>query len=191
MRKLMCLFIVICISLISVPVKSYASGDGSNHEIGLEYLTPLDDDRNLNTVSLNILTETLTEKKNLSLSKGITITRPQGEIIFKGKLRDSSAYGIGPIYLLRYKPFHPGKLSVSLDMSGGFILYSKKFPAEGRIYNFMWRIGPQLIYKAGKNASVNIGYKLMHVSNGSSMFGKGHNPSYDAHGFSLSVLTHF
>ncbi|MEN6620696.1 MAG: acyloxyacyl hydrolase [Smithella sp.] len=72
-------------------------------------------------------------------------------------------------------------------MSGGFIVYDKTFPAGGRYYNFMWRIGSQFIYKISKDSSVNVGYMLMHVSNGF----KTHNPGYNARGISLGFVTNF
>jgi hypothetical protein len=79
------------------------------------------------------------------------------------------------------------KLTGAFDMSGGFILYDKAFPAEGRSYNFMWRMGPRFIYKISENSSVNIGYMLMHVSNGL----KTHNPGYNAHGVSLGLVINY
>jgi hypothetical protein len=89
--------------------------------------------------------------------------------------------------MIRDEKYHSGKLSAALDMSGGFIVYDKIFPNGGKYYNFMWRIGPQFIYKISENSSVNIGYMLMHVSNGL----KAHNPSYNAHGVSLGFVTNF
>jgi hypothetical protein len=89
--------------------------------------------------------------------------------------------------MIRYEKYHSGKLSAAFDMSGGFIVYDKTFPAGGKCYNFMWRAGPKFIYKINENTSVNIGYMLMHVSNGL----KTHNPSYNAHGASLGFVTNF
>ncbi|MBP2651615.1 MAG: Lipid 3-O-deacylase-related protein [Firmicutes bacterium] len=191
MRNLICLVMVINLLLICMPGKSYAYATDSQSEMEWEYLTPIDNDRDVTTLSLNILKKIPAKKSNFSSYRGITITRPRGEISLNGETRDSSAVGIGPVYMIRYEPFQSGRMAFSLDMSGGLLLYDKKFPAGGRNYNFMWRIGPQLIYKIGENYSVNIGYKLMHVSNGGTIFGKGHNPSYDAKGFSLGILTHF
>jgi len=191
MRKIICLVIILNILLGFMPEKSLASSGSTEREIELEYLTPLDNDRDINTFSIHILNKIPAKNSSISFYNGLTITRPQGEIFSGGEKCDSSAFGIGPVYLARYEPFHSGKLAFSLDMSDGLILYNKKFPVEGRIYNFMWRAGPQFSYKFDQNTAVSIGYKLMHVSNGSSIFGKGHNPSYNASGFSLSIVTHF
>ncbi len=108
--------------------------------------------------------------------------------IYKQRNEDSSAVGIGPVYMIRNEKDLSGKLSAAFDMSGGFIVYDKIFPVGGRYYNFMWRVGPQFIYKISENSPANIGYMLMHVSTG----GVGaHNPSYNAQGVSLGFLTKF
>ncbi|MBP2656199.1 MAG: Lipid 3-O-deacylase-related protein [Firmicutes bacterium] len=167
MRKIICLVIILNILLGFMPEKSLASSGSTEREIELEYLTPLDNDRDINTFSIHILNKIPAKNSSISFYNGLTITRPQGEIFSGGEKCDSSA------------------------LSDGLILYNKKFPVEGRIYNFMWRAGPQFSYKFDQNTAVSIGYKLMHVSNGSSIFGKGHNPSYNASGFSLSIVTHF
>jgi hypothetical protein len=87
--------------------------------------------------------------------------------------------------MMRNEKHYSDKFSAALDMSGGFIVYDKVFPAEGRHYNFMWRIGPQLIYRVNETSSVNIGYMLVHVSNGF----KTHNPGNDARGISFGFAT--
>lgn len=186
MRKLICFVIVINFLMICMPGKSYCYAADSKLELNWDYLIPHENNRNLNTTSLHILTK-ISETKNRSIYRGITITRPQGNITFQQQTQDSSAVGIGPVYMIRNEKYHAGKLSVAFDMSGGFIIYNKPFPSGGKCYNFMWRIGPQFIYKISENSSVNIGYMLMHVSNGL----KTHNPSYNAHGVSLGFVTNF
>ncbi len=186
MRRLICLVIVINFLLIFVPGKSSCYAAAAKQELDWDYLTPYENDRNLDTVSLHILKK-ISETKNRSVYRGVTITRPHGNVTFNDQFQGSSAVGIGPVYLVRNERYHSGKLSVAFDISGGFIIYNKSFPAGGRYYNFMWRIGPKFIYKTGKNSSVNIGYMLMHVSNGF----KSHNPGYDAHGISLDFTTNF
>ncbi len=187
MRRFICLVIVINFLLIFMPGRSYCYADGSKLELDWDYLTPFTSNRDIDTVSLHILKK-ISEKDNRSVYRGITITRPYGSIDYKQHRQDSSAVGIGPVYMIRNEKELSGKLSAALDMSGGFILYDKTFPAGGRHYNFMWRIGPQFIYKISENSSANIGYMLMHVSNGGV---GGHNPSYNAHGVSLGFVTNF
>jgi hypothetical protein len=171
-----------------MPGKSYCYAANSKLELDWEYLIPFENDRKLNTVSLHIL-EKISQTKNRSVYRGITITRPYGNVTLDGQTQEqeSSAVGIGPMFMIRNEKYHSGKLSASIDMSGGFIVYDKIFPAGGRHYNFMWRLGPQFTYKMNKDSSVNIGYMLMHVSNGF----KSHNPGYDAHGVSLGFVTKF
>ncbi|MBP2642987.1 MAG: Lipid 3-O-deacylase-related protein [Firmicutes bacterium] len=188
MRGLICLASVITFLLICMPGQSYCYAADSGLELDWDHLTPHENDRKLDTVSLHIL-EKCSETKTRSVYRGITITRPQGNITLEQQTQaqDSSAVGVGPVYLIRNEKYHSGKLSAAVDMSGGFIVYDKNFPAGGRFYNFMWRIGPQFIYKMSETSSVSIGYMLMHVSNGF----KTHNPSYNAHGVSVGVVAKF
>nr|WP_284708358.1 acyloxyacyl hydrolase [Sporomusa sphaeroides] len=172
--------------MTSLSGNPYCYAADSNLELEWDQLTPHGKNRNLNTVSLHILKK-FPEAHNRSIYRGITITQPRGDINWENQNRNSSAVGVGPVYLLRYEKDQPGKLSAAFDMSGGFIIYNKKFPAGGQYYNFMWRIGPRFIYKITENSSVNLGYTLMHVSNGL----RTHNPGYDAHGVSLSFVTKF
>lgn len=187
MRKLICIVIVINFLLICMPEKSYCYAADSNFELDWDYLTHTHfKDRYIDTVSLHIL-ENITKTNNRSIFRGITITRPYGYIYDNQHNKDSNAVGIGPIYMIRNEKNVSGKLYEALDMSGGFVVYDKAFPAEGRAFNFMWRIGPRFIYKMSETSSVNIGYMLMHVSDGC----RSQNPSYNAHGFSLGFVTNF
>lgn len=186
-RKFMCFAIVINFLLIFMMGKSYCYAANSKLELDWDYLTPFTSNRDIDTVSLHIFKK-ISEKNHRSVYRGITITRPYGSIDFTKQNQDSSAVGIGPVYMIRNEKELSGKLSAALDLSGGFIVYDKIFPAGGRYYNFMWRVGPQFVYKTSENSSVNIGYMLMHVSNGGL---GGHNPSYNAHGVSLGFVTNF
>jgi hypothetical protein len=124
--------------------KSYCQAETSPFELEWDHLTPTGKDRDFDTVSLHIL-KRISETTHRSVYRGITITRPRGDIVWENQNKNSSAVGVGPVYMLRYGENRPDKLSAALDISGGFILYDRIFPAGGRNYNFMWRIGPQLI----------------------------------------------
>ncbi|CUH96645.1 hypothetical protein P22_2735 [Propionispora sp. 2/2-37] len=187
MRRFICLVIIINFLLIFMPERSSCYAADSKLELDWDYLTPVSSNRDIDTVSLHIL-EKISETNNRSVYRGITVTRPYGSIDLKQQNQDSSAVGVGPVYMIRNERDLSGKLSAAFDMSGGFIVYDKIFPAGGRYYNFMWRVGPQFIYKFNENSSVNIGYMLMHVSNGGF---RGHNPSYNAHGVSVGFVTKF
>ena len=186
MRRLICFVMVINMLLIFMPGKSYCAE--SKVELDWDYLTHASfKDRYIDTVSLHIL-ENISKKEHRSIYRGLTITRPYGYINNDNHQReDSSAVGVGPIYLIRNEKKLSGKLSEALDMSGGFIVYDKTFPAEGRPFNFMWRIGPRFIYKISENSSVSIGYMLMHVSNGF----RAHNPGYNGQGVSVGFVEKF
>lgn len=187
MRRLNCLLIAIGLLLFTLPGMTYCHASGAKLELDWDYLASDGEDRSLDTVSLHIL-EKIAETKNRSVYRGITVTRPYGHVTLDDQWTyDSSAVGVGPVYMVRNEKYRSGKLSAAVDMSGGVILYDKTFPAGGKCYNFMWRIGPQFIYKFNENSSVNIGVMLMHVSNGF----KTHNPGYNAHGVSLGLVTKF
>ena len=188
MRRLICLVMVFIFLLILMPGQSYCYAAESKLELDWDYLTPNQSDRDLDTVSVHILKK-ISETKNKSIYRGITITRPLGNVTLENQTQsqDSSAVGIGPIYMIRTEKHYSGKFSSALDISGGIILYDNPFPAGGRYYDFMWRIGPRLIYKFNADSSVNAGYTLMHVSNGF----RTHNPGYDAHGVSLGFVQKF
>ena len=188
MRRFVYLVIVINVLLVCMSEKSYCYAAESKIEVDSDYLTHAHfKDRYIDTVSLHIL-ENISEKNNRSIYRGVTITCPYGHIINEDRqTKESSAVGVGPIYMLRNEKKLSEKLSEALDMSGGLIVYDKAFPANGRYYNFMWRIGPRVIYKTSENSSINIGYTLMHVSNGL----RTHNPGYNGEGVSLSFQGNF
>jgi lipid A 3-O-deacylase len=158
-------------------------------ETELEYLEPIDKDRQIRTISFNILVPSHKKWKSFVFYKGLTITRSWGDVDRWGLIDpDSSAFGIGPFYLARKQWWQWQNWQLITDFSGGFILYSDNFPAGGTTYNFMWRLGPRLTYKTGNKTSWNFGYTLMHVSNGKMEFrDPSPNPGYNAGGFTISM----
>jgi hypothetical protein len=153
-------------------------------EIELEDLTPLSSKRNIETFCLNVLKEK-SDNGHFSFYTGLTITRTWGDIIHDQEKLKSSAWGIGPICLMRDNLFLGSRASLTLDMSMGFIIYNQEFPANGTIYNFMWQIGPKFRYQLNNRLALNCGYKWMHVSNG--RFPDEHNPAYNGSGFLISL----
>ena len=187
-RRFACLVIAIHVLFVSMPGRSCCYAADSQPEVDCDYLTHTHfTDRYIDTVSLHIF-ENVSKKDNRSVYRGITVTRPYGYLINDNHQRkNSSAVGVGPVYMIRNEKQLSGKLNEAFDMSGGFIVYDKTFPAEGRRYNFMWRIGPRFTYKINENSSVNVGCMFMHVSNGF----KTHNPGYNARGVSVGFVTKF
>ncbi|MDU2065625.1 MAG: acyloxyacyl hydrolase [Sporomusaceae bacterium] len=159
-------------------------------ELDFDYLTPISSDRKVDTYSLHIL-QKISESETRSVYRGLTVTRAYGNVTLTNlnqhTPRDSSTVGVGPVYMVRNEKYRSGKFSAAIDMSGGLILYDKAFPAGGRSFNFMWRIGPELIYKFDKDSSIHLGYMLMHVSDGF----KTRNPSYNATGVTLGFSSKF
>ncbi|MDT8899996.1 acyloxyacyl hydrolase [Anaeroselena agilis] len=190
MPRTICLVIVLTFFFMCLPGVSYCQAADSRLEMEWDFLKPTGKSRDLDTVSLHILGK-ISETKNRSVYRGITITRVRGSILPHEQIQslDSSAVGAGPVFMVRNETHRSGKLTVAVDMSGGFIVYNKRFPVGGEHYNFMWRIGPRLIYKFSSESSLNIGYMLMHVSNG--LHSQIHNPSYNAHGISFGFVANF
>lgn len=188
MVRLFYLVMIINFLLSCLPIVPSCYAAAAKSELDWDYLTPTAKSRDLDTMSLHILNK-ISETNGRSVYRGFTITKAYGEITPSQQIwqEDSSAVGVGPIYLIRNEKLHSGKLTVSIDMSGGLILYDKEFPVGGEHYNFMWRIGPQFMYKFTPTSVVNIGYTFMHVSNG--LHSEIHNPSYNAHGVTIGFAT--
>lgn len=189
MRRLIYSLFIISFLLTCLAGQSYCYAADSKLELEWEYLTSYSKgrlDRDIDTVSLHILKE-IAKTGNKPIYRGITITRPTGSLTYHGQTLNRSAVGIGPTYMIRAKKHYSDKLSTALDISGSLILYDKAFPAGGRAFNFMWRIGPKLIYKTSEYSSINVGYTVMHVSNGFNS----HNPGYEANGVSIGFVTKF
>jgi hypothetical protein len=180
-----------------VSVTSLATTDKT---ISIEYLSPTEDDRDIETINVdyNSLIATF-DKLNLSTYWSVTGTYATGSItqlegdINAGTLKevqfDNSAFGIGPGLLLSFKLVEFNGLSLHLNGAGNLIIYSERFPAGGDYYNFMWRGGPMIQYALGESKSIGFSYQESHVSNGQGLSSK--NPSFDAHGFALRYSSSF
>jgi lipid A 3-O-deacylase len=164
-------------------------------EPAVEYLTPTHPSRNIQTVSFNFWGGLeFFRKTPLTVCGGITATYAWGTITrwdenFQDVAYKNKAFGAGPALLLRFEPFVYKGFSVAPEASVGLILYSRKFPYGGDIYNFMSRIGGSVNYRINKKYAVNLNGKWMHVSNGQGL-GE-HNPSYEAWGFGVGFARYF
>lgn len=121
------------------------------------------------------------EHAGLTFHRGLTITRAHGYTTEDDIRRNSNAVGLGPVGMIRWERPISGKLYGDLEVSGSFLIYSKSFPAQGRPWGFMWRVGPRLTWKYTKNNSFSLGYIFSHSSNGM----KSKNPGHNSFGFSL------
>ena len=164
-------------------------------EFGAEYLWSVEDDREIQTMSFNaVIGKEFFKKIHLSPYGGITATYAWGNIIqlndnFQEVKYDNAAFGIGPVFMVRFEPLVYRGFSLGVDASGGIIFYTEDFPAGGDFYNFMWRIGPTVAWRINNKHAINAGYRWMHVSNGQGL-GQ-HNPSYAAQGISVNFDRYF
>lgn len=152
-----------------------------NVEVQMEYMDHrMFEDREIDTYNVHVY-EKFKENGSVSLHKGLTFSRAVGYTTDDGIYRDSNAVGFGPSFMWRWTKPISKKWDASLDGTGSLLAYNKAFPAQGRAFGFMWRIGPRVTYHWNDSNSLSLGYLLMHCSNGF----KGNNPGYNGVGFSL------
>lgn len=168
----------------------------SSFEAGGEYLTPTRFSDKIQTTSLYAFFWKR-HLKNISvkINSGITTTYAWGYTTLQKRISESeiqsvnyktSAFGLGPAFQVEYAPIIIKRFSVVVEASSGIILYSRRFPYGGDIYNFMFRTGPSITYKIKSNYFFKMGYRWMHVSNGK---GSGpQNPYYEAQGLNISFI---
>lgn len=166
------------------------------YEPGIEFIHPQSSDRWIYTVSENHLVGMEFFKKyiHLSLYAGLTTTYAWGHITqygdnFTEVTTSNAAFGIGPVFLVRFEPIVIKGFSAGFDGGGGFILYTGRFPHGGDIYNFMWRGGFSAAYRINRKNAIRADFKWMHVSNGQGLNAK--NPSYEGKGISLEYVRYF
>ena len=153
----------------------------SNIEISSEYLVPTMDNRQIETVSLNMLYGWERKWRIPFVFKvGVTLSYAWGEIT---QLNENDAFAAGPVFLSRIRLPIAKKVAFSPSFSGGILLYSEDFPFGGDIYNFMWRMGGTLDWQLNKYDQLNISVLWMHVSNGQGL--NPGNPSYDGAGINV------
>ena len=152
-------------------------------EIQADYFQHRGERRYINLYNLHVFRQ-YKEMHGMSLHWGLTVTRPVGSWAEKSAPTvrlDSGAVGVGPSYMVRWtKPFGQ-KWEVSLDVTGGLMVYNKVHPAHTRSYDFMWRIGPRLTYNFNDRNALSVAYLGHHVSNGQ----RTKNPGYNGVGVSI------
>lgn len=180
-----CIFALICSFFTLMPLMH--ADAARDVEIQAEYLDHrFYDDRTIDSYTVHVF-EKVKQNGSISLHRGLTLTRATGYNTEHHRKMDSNAWGIGPAAMIRWERPLSGKLYWDLEGSGSFLIYDRAFPARGRPWGFMWRIGPRLTYKFGSHNALSLGYMLMHSSNG-----MGHkNPGLDAVGFSLGYVHSF
>lgn len=172
-----------------------ATGPIETGEARLEYMHPTKEDRQIRTITLDLTSGRSLLSGHMELASGISLTRPSGSIrqlegdLALGTLSSvtfsSDAYGVGPVFVVRFLPFPSWLLSPGIDVSGGILFYSPRFPAGGDIYNGMGRVGPSLRLRLANGLALQVRGQWMHVSNGQGVVR--HNPSYEAIGVSAGL----
>jgi hypothetical protein len=196
------IFLFICISTCKLCIAQPAT-DSTVHkrttrfkfEPGIELMLPYDAGRQIQTISANFLTGFEFFKKwHLSVLGGITTTYAYGNITqwdqnFHDVVYKNEAFGAGPVFLVRAEPIVIKKISISLDISSGIIIYTSRFPYGGDYYNFMSRLGASFIYRINDKFGFSISGKWMHVSNGQGL--GSFNPAYEGAGMSVQLSRYF
>lgn len=152
-------------------------------EIQADYFQHRGERRYINLYNLHVFRQ-YKEMHGMSLHWGLTVTRPVGSWAEKSAPTvrlDSGAVGVGPSYMVRWTKPLGQKWEVSLDVTGGLMVYNKVHPAHTRSYDFMWRIGPRLTYNFNDRNALSIAYLGHHVSNGQ----RTKNPGYNGVGVSI------
>ena len=168
--------------------------------VGIEYLTPRDQDRDIDTLNLD-LNYLLAQQQALRFSVylGLTLSQAEGNIIqlerdpnnnLLTQVRyETLAFGLGPGVLISVQLLQANRFVLHLDGGGSLLFYNKRFPPGGERYNFIWRAGPRLEYRLGEAAAVGVQYRWAHISNGQGAGAQ--NPSYDARGAGLVLSGRF
>lgn len=158
-------------------------------------MLPVHASRSIQTISSHFLAGAEFFKKTpFTVYVGITTTYAWGTIVqFDNNLKEveyeNNAFGIGPLFLLRFEPFVYKDFSVAPELTGGLIFYTNRFPYGGDIYNFMWRMGLTATYRITQKFAVLANVKWMHVSNGQGLGPQ--NPSYEAWGPGMGFMWYF
>jgi len=166
-------------------------------EIQVDSLDPTKADRRLETINVHaLLWEVRFDPPPLAVPFGVTLSRVTGFItqlerdLNRGRLQEqtneSSTWGIGPEVQQRVKVLRWSVFTLRTDFGEGALWYNRDFPHGGRRYNFMLQAGPTIGYAPATGClRASIGYRWMHVSNGSGLGPQ--NPSYGAAGVMLGL----
>lgn len=168
----------------------------SKLELGIEYLYPTRFSNQIQTITIDgFYWKKHFKDIRMIVSAGLTASyawgystqwEPSGDTIFIASDYKTSAFGIGPVLQISPTIIKTKRFSVIAEANGGILLYNRKFPYGGDVYNLMFRTGPSVAYRLENGHLMKIGCRWMHVSNGKGYGNQ--NPFYEAIGISLSVL---
>ena len=192
-EQIMKLKLSVCVSVLfllfvtvfSLPQDCHAMA--KNAELQVEYLRHhVFSKRFIDNYNVHVF-QKAHEHAGLTFHRGFTVTRAHGYTTEDDIRRSSNAVGLGPACMIRWERPISGKLYGDLELSGSFLIYNSEFPAQGRRWGFMWRVGPRLTWKYTKDNSFSLGYMFSHSSNGM----RRKNPGHHAFGFSIGFNHNF
>jgi hypothetical protein len=164
-------------------------------EFSADYLAPTRYSNQVNTASFHtFIWKKYFNKISILASAGLSTSYAWGEIQQYIAVdtniyvlhRPTSAFGLGPVIRLDHPLLQTKPFTIFIDASLGILLYDKRFPYGGAIYNFMFRAGPSLGWQLKNNRIIKIGYRWMHVSNGKGIGPQ--NPYYEAQGVNIALV---
>lgn len=197
----MTFFIMIFIGVASIQAQDSSQNNTFTSHSSLfgaeiDYLVPTRYSNKINTISIHaVFWKQHFKKISVLMNAGITASYAWGystqyypitKFVWEAIDYPASAFGAGPVLQIEHAFIKTQYFSVIAEITGGFLLYDKKFPYGGDFYNFMLRTGPSFVYKINKRSFIKIGYIWMHVSNGQG-YGN-HNPFYEAQGINVGFL---
>jgi hypothetical protein len=118
---------------------------------------------------------------HIAVATNAYVMRAAGHRVLDLRNLEVDTYGIGFAGFLRLDVFDFGFHSLFADGGVGMVFTTDAFPPEGTKWNFVQRYGGGLSVHLHEDASLVIGWRHMHVSNGKG-FGHPRNPSYDGDG---------
>ncbi len=145
-----------------------------------EYLDHEKNDKHIDNYNLHVYSH-IWNNSFLSLYAGGTASVAKGYI--DDDKENSDAFGLGPSIMGRLEFNVAGGFYAGLEASGSMRFFTKSHPAGGRAYDFLWRVGPRLSYKASDNMVFGLSAVYAHASNGMNS----HNPGYEMKGLSLDL----
>ena len=181
----------LCLASAPAAGEEVSTGLPLRVDVDVEYYLPIGEDRQIHSVFVNGLFGVEVIPGILILAGGVTVTGAWGSIVqwnddFEDVRSDTLVGGVGPLFLIRCEPFHVGRFGLALDVAGAIVLYTRRFPPGGDIYNFTWRLGGALEVRATESLTVTAGVRWMHVSNGQGLGPQ--NPSYEGVGFPVGFI---
>lgn len=176
---------------VNADLKNYRS----KWEYGLEYQQPTKNANQIHTVNLQVyFWKQYFKKSTVLIQVGGVASYASGYVghwVYAGvefyrDIHHCSAVGLGPSIQFQYTAIQIKRFSLEAEANGAFLLYNTRFPYGGRIYNFMFRAGPNIGWDINHQARIKIGYRWMHVSNGTGVGEQ--NPYYEGQGVTFTLV---